>query len=239
VSAQFAINQYTLMYRAGDNGSVEGASPQTVIHGRDGSAIKAAPAAGHHFVSWSDGSTGNPRTDRKVRSDVAVTANFAINRYTLTYTAGEGGSIGGASSQTVNHGSDASVVTALPAAGYHFEGWSDGVSAASRTESKVTADAAVMARFAINRYTLTYAAGDNGSIDGASPQIVNHGGDASAVTAVPVVGHHFEGWSDGVADAGRTERNVTADAAVASRIRGAPTSSMASCIVSAVPRPIP
>ena len=35
---------------------------------------------------------------------MTVTANFAINTYTLTYTAGANGTITGTSPQTVNHG---------------------------------------------------------------------------------------------------------------------------------------
>ncbi len=56
----------------------------------------------------------------------------------------------------------------------------------------------VTANFAINVYTLTYTAGSNGSITGTSPQMVNHGGSGTAVTAVPNTGYHFVDWSDGV-----------------------------------------
>ena len=37
-------------------------------------------------------------------ANISVTANFAINTYTLTYTAGANGSITGTSPQTVNYG---------------------------------------------------------------------------------------------------------------------------------------
>ena len=54
------------------------------------------PNSGYHFVNWSDGvSTANPRTDTNVTANVTVTANFAINTYTLTYTAGANGTITG------------------------------------------------------------------------------------------------------------------------------------------------
>ena len=51
------------------------------------------PNAGYHFVNWSDGSDRQPRTDTNVTANVNVTANFAINTYTLTYTAGANGTI--------------------------------------------------------------------------------------------------------------------------------------------------
>ena len=55
------------------------------------------PNTGYHFVNWSDASTENPRTDTNVTANISVTANFAINTYTLTYTAGANGSITGTS----------------------------------------------------------------------------------------------------------------------------------------------
>ena len=47
--------------------------------------------SGYHFVNWSDSSTANPRTDLAVTTDIDVTANFAIDMFTLTITrAGSG-----------------------------------------------------------------------------------------------------------------------------------------------------
>ena len=198
VTANFAINTYTLTYTAGANGTITGTSPQTVNHGADGTPVTAVPNAGYHFVDWSDASTANPRTDTNVTANVSVTANFAINTYTLTYTAGANGTITGTSPQTVNHGADGTPVTAVPNTGYHFVDWSDASTANPRTDTNVTANMSVTANFAINTYTLTYTAGANGSITGTSPQTVNHGADGTPVTAVPGTGYHFVDWSDGV-----------------------------------------
>src|SRR5690606_30387513 len=76
---------YSLTYTAGANGTIDGTSPQTVQEGADGTAVTAVPNEGYHFVSWSDDSTDNPRTDSDVQEDISVTANFAINTYTVTY----------------------------------------------------------------------------------------------------------------------------------------------------------
>src|SRR5204862_4194253 len=97
VTANFAIDQYTLTYSAGANGSVSGTTPQTVNYGGNGSAVTAVPSTGYHFVSWSDASTANPRKDLNVTGDITVTASFATNTHTLTYTAGANGSISGTS----------------------------------------------------------------------------------------------------------------------------------------------
>jgi subtilisin family serine protease len=78
----------TLTYTSGGGGSIEGATPQYITHGGAGTAVSALADHGYHFVQWSDGSTANPRTDTDVTADVDVTAAFALNTYTLTYTAG-------------------------------------------------------------------------------------------------------------------------------------------------------
>src|SRR6185503_12957409 len=63
VTASFAINQHTLTYNAGANGSISGTTPQTVNHGADGTAVTAVPDANYHFVSWSDGVLTAARMD--------------------------------------------------------------------------------------------------------------------------------------------------------------------------------
>ncbi len=132
----------------------------------------------------------------------------AVDTVTLTYTAGAHGTISGLSPQTLYYGATGSAVTAMPATGYHFTGWSDSVATASRTDANVTGDISVTANFDINSYTLTYTAGANGSITGTSPQTVEFGGSGSAVTAVPDSGYYFLQWSDGVTTASRTNTNV-------------------------------
>src|SRR5437762_4493463 len=96
-----------------------GSTSQTVNHEANGTAVTAVPNTGYHFVNWSDASTVNPRTDTNVTGAISVTANFAINPDTPTYTAGAHGSLTGSTSQTVNHGADGTGVTAVPNTGYH------------------------------------------------------------------------------------------------------------------------
>ncbi len=64
-------------------------------HGGSRHPVTAMPNTGYHFVSWSDGVLTAARTDLNVTADLSVTASFAINTYTLTYTAGAGGTIAG------------------------------------------------------------------------------------------------------------------------------------------------
>lgn len=202
-------SRYTLAYTAGDNGSIDGPNPQTVIKGGTGSMVKAVPAAGYHFVKWSDGGTTATRADRNITADLELTAEFAVDQYTLTYLAGKHGSIEGSNPQTIAYGGSGNSVTAVPETGFHFVKWSDGVTTANRTDANVKAEITATAEFAINQYTLIYSAGENGSIDGTKQQTVTHGNDASPVRAVPAEHYHFAGWSDGISTAARTDHNVT------------------------------
>jgi uncharacterized repeat protein (TIGR02543 family) len=214
VTASFAINVYSLTYSAGDHGSLTGDTSQSVNHGSDGSAVTAVPATGYHFVKWSDDSTANPRTDTNVTGNISVTASFAINQYTLTYSSGLGGSLTGSTLQTVNHGADGTAVTAVPNTGYHFVNWSDSSTANPRTDTNVTGNKSVTASFAINTYSLAYTSAGHGTISGSASQTVNYGANGSAVTAVPDAHYHFVQWSDGVSTASRTDTNVTANVSV-------------------------
>ncbi|MFA6291284.1 MAG: S8 family serine peptidase [Victivallales bacterium] len=108
-------------------------------------------------------------------------------------------------------------IAATPDVGYDFTRWTVTANASvsdpwsASTTVILVGDATVTANFAIKTYSLNYTAGSNGSIDGTTPQTVNHGGNGTEVTAVPDANCHFVSWSDGVMTASRTDTNVTAD----------------------------
>ena len=85
---------------------------------------------------------------------------------------------------------------------------------------------------ATSRFTLTYVAGEHGTIVGTTPQTVDFEGSGTEVTAVADSGYHFVSWSDGITTAARTDTNVTADHTF--------TATFAQDITSPpVPRPLP
>ena len=211
---QATPGNYTLTYAAGAHGLISGTSPQTVSPGADGAAVSAVPDEHYHFVNWSDSSTQNPRTDQNVNANVSVTANFSIDTYSLAYTAGAHGLISGTSPQTVGYNLSGTAVSAVPDAHYHFVEWSDSSTQNPRTDANLTANVSVSASFAIDTYTLTYAAGAHGSVSGATSQTVDYGSDGSAVTAVPASGYSFSKWSDDSTDNPRTDQNVTGNVSV-------------------------
>jgi len=142
---------YTLNYLADPNGFIQGEASQTVEHGGAGTSVLAVGNEGYHFTAWSDSRTDNPRTDTNVTSNVTVTASFAINLYTLTYIAGDNGTIDGVTSRTfvVSHGDTGSTVTAIPTPGYWFIRWTDDSTMNPRVDANVTSPVLVTAIFAM------------------------------------------------------------------------------------------
>lgn len=138
---------FSLIYTAGEGGSIEGDVCQTVHNGESGTEVVAVAGDGFEFVQWSDGVTTQSRTDKNVSHDINVTARFAKAEYfTITYDAGEGGSIEGLTQQTVKSGESGQEVTAVPNEGYRFVKWSDGKTLPKR-QDKITEDCILTAEF--------------------------------------------------------------------------------------------
>ncbi|MFC1904867.1 S8 family serine peptidase, partial [Chloroflexota bacterium] len=218
ITATFAADIFTLTYTAGEHGSIDGSSPQTIDYGADGITVTAVPDDGYRFVDWSDGTTDNPRTPTGVTADISVIANFAVDNgtYTIPVTQSTNGTIT-PDTTTVEYGAS-QAFTITPDPGYRIveiivDGVSQGVQP-SWEFTNVTADHAITATFAADIFTLTYTAGEHGSIDGSSPQTIDYGADGITVTAVPDDGYRFVDWSDGATDNPRTDTGVTADISV-------------------------
>ena len=213
-TAQFAP-VYTLTYRAGINGSVKGEKIQKVRSGEDGTEVEAVPNSGYHFAKWDDGYMHAKRTDKNVNAHITCKALFEANTmtYTLTYEAGEGGTIRGVTSQSVIYGGTGTEVEAVADEGYRFVKWDDENTEAKRTETNVTESKTYKAIFEAKptTYTLTYVAGEGGTISGEATQTVAAGGTGTEVEAVANTGYKFKKWDDGLTTAKRTDANVSAD----------------------------
>ncbi len=148
VTATFAINTYQITFVTAGPG-VCSASPATVAYGGT-SDITITPDTGCHIASIVDsveGAKSGSYTTTPITADRTINVAFAINTYTLTYTAGTGGTLDGTLSQTVNYGASGSTVTATASSGFMFGQWSDGLTSAARTDSNVMADISVTVQF--------------------------------------------------------------------------------------------
>ncbi|MFA7578437.1 MAG: InlB B-repeat-containing protein, partial [Candidatus Muiribacteriota bacterium] len=109
---------------------------------------------GYRFVNWTTTGSGSfadsnsaSTTFTMPAENTTVTANFELNTYTLTYSAGANGSLTGTTSQTIDYSTDGTAVTAVPDVGYKFLKWSDDVTDNPRTDTNVTQDITVEASF--------------------------------------------------------------------------------------------
>ena len=129
---------------------------------------------GYTFTGW-DKSFDN------VTSDLTVTAQYAINVFTVTFVDKDGKTL---KTEDVEYGSAATAPAAPAVEGYHFTGW-------SAAFDKITSDLTVKAQYAINVYTVTFLDKDGKTI---KTEEVEWGSSATAPDAPAVEGYHFTGW---------------------------------------------
>jgi len=192
-TAHFAIDRHTVSIgtETPERGEVTGSQSVdylTAIY------ITATANYGYHFTQWSDGNTSNPRRV-VVECDTSFTAEFEPNQYTALIQSGD--EVMGSVSTT---GGSYPYLTSLTVSvtanyGYHFTGWSDGVTDNPRT-IVLTQDTSITAIFEINVYTLTVSCNNEtmGSVTGGGDY--NYQSQVS-VSATAAAHHHFLQWSDG------------------------------------------
>ncbi|WP_256762071.1 InlB B-repeat-containing protein, partial [Cohnella sp. WQ 127256] len=209
--AKWFPQPFMLIYTAGANGTITGVSPQTVTHGSNGTSVTAVADTGYRFVQWSDNNANATRTDLNVTGPINVTANFERDVYTVHYETNGGLPV--PPDQTVVKNNFASGPNSLPLlTGHTFGGWYSDQALTTPfifAGMPITQNTTLYAKWIPIPYTLTYTAGTNGTISGASPQTVNYCGNGSPVTAVANTGYAFVKWSDDNTNATRTDSNVT------------------------------
>lgn len=127
--------------------------------------IQAIPNSGYYFVSWDDGDgvvSWNARHRVTVNSDIELTATFK-KYYSVTVSAGEGGTATGGGTQFKDN--DTAIIKATANTGYHFVKWQKSINGgASYTDVStnaqytvsVTSNVRYRAIFAKNVYTVSF-----------------------------------------------------------------------------------
>ncbi|WP_460594453.1 CARDB domain-containing protein [Geomonas sp. Red276] len=119
IEASFERNRYTITASAGPNGTITPSGAVTVFYD-DSVTFTPTPNTGYHvdhvYVDNVDKGALTTYTFDHVDADHTISVTFAINTYTITATAGPGGSITPASA-TVNYGGS-QTFTITPSTGY-------------------------------------------------------------------------------------------------------------------------
>ncbi|NOY24225.1 MAG: hypothetical protein GXO70_12055 [Acidobacteria bacterium] len=102
------------------DGSISGNNAQQVLYGQNTSTVTAVPDTGYYFTDWTGDylGTDNPLTVTNVVADMNITANFTIQTFTLTASAGANGNISPSGTMAVNYG-DSQTFLFSPDVGYH------------------------------------------------------------------------------------------------------------------------
>ena len=211
--AKWGDKEYTLTYTAGANGSVSGDSPQTVTHGKSGTAVTAVPNAGYEFVKWDDGFTDNPRTDTNVTDDITVQAEFAAIEYTITYNL-DGGTNHEDNPATYTIESETIIFEAPTKTGYTFVGWYDAATGGNKVtqiDSGSTGNVVLYAYWTANEYTVTFDA-QGGTVEPASKSVTYDVAYGELPTPTKT-GHTFLGWFTQADGGVKTTDDTTVDTA--------------------------
>ncbi len=185
--------------------------------------LTATAASGYTFTGWSGDVSGSTASvNITMNANKNATANFVPNTttfYTLTTNASP--EAGGTVSKSPNAASYASgtvvTITAIPASGYSFTGWSGSVSGTSPSVNlTMDADKTATANFILTppvSYTLSTAAAPSaGGTIARNPNAASYSaGTVVTLTALPASGYVFTSWT-GDASGTSSSVNITMNA---------------------------
>jgi len=128
ITANFTINSYTLTVTSLNGTVVKNPDQTSYIYGST-VTLTATPSAGYTFMGWSGDASGstNPLTVT-MNGNKNITANFTINKYTVTLTANpsNGGTVSG--NGIYDHGGNITVIASaknIPGSKFQFSNWTE------------------------------------------------------------------------------------------------------------------
>jgi len=183
---------FSITVNSGAGGTISPSSANVIYGGSQTFTI--TPDTGHSIAVVSVDGAGQGAitsyTFSNVSANHAISASFTINTYTVTPSAGTGGSISPLLPPPVNYGGTISfTVTANTGYGINsVTGCGGTLSGNIYTTGQITANCSVTASFAADTYTVTPSAGTGGSISPLLPPPF-HYGDTPSFTVTPNTGY--------------------------------------------------
>ena len=197
ITAQFAKIEYLhITLNAGEGGTVNDSVNTKRYKTGDKVRIEAKPDADHTFFMWSDQERENPR-DITLTSDTTITAIFrAIPTYTLSISAGEGGTVNDTVNKTYREGTEVTI-EAKADDNHKFYSWSDSIKTNPR-KIVMTENITLKALFVeVQKATLWVGTTEGGTTNADKVNGKYEEGAQITVTATPARGFNFVRWSNG------------------------------------------
>jgi hypothetical protein len=190
-----AAAQYTVTVQPATGGSVSLSPSGGVYAAGTLVTVTALPSAGYRFGSWTGALSGtsNPTT-LVVDANKTLSASF-IRQYPVNVSTTGSGSVGLSPSGGVYDVGTLVTLTAVPAAGGAFLGWSGALTGLTNPATLVVdGSKSVTANFTAT-YTLSASTKGKGSVVLDPPGGSYAAGTVVTITAVPGSGFSFRGWS--------------------------------------------
>jgi hypothetical protein len=210
ISASFTLDVYSITAAADVNGTITPSGPITVHKGAS-QTYTITPAAGHQarsvIVDGANKGAIASYTFTNIAANHTINAYFKVITYTITASAGAGGSISPSGTAFVNIGTSRTY-TITPTAGYHImDVLVDGASVGAVTTyafTDVASNHAISATFEANpSYSITVSAGANGVVSPGTVTVL--GGTSRKFTITPDTGYRVADVQvDGVSVGART-----------------------------------
>ena len=194
--AEEETNKYTLTLDAA-GGSVSPASIE-VTYGEAVGELPEPARTGYTFGGWQlDGETLTAETVWSAEENATATAVWTVNKYALTFDAGEGIAVTPESIE-VTYGEKIGTLPELTSerAGYTFVWQVSGETISEDTVWDIADDAEAVAAWEANKYTLAFDAGEGATVSQESIEVTYD----AAVGELPEparTGYTFGGWQIG------------------------------------------
>lgn len=202
--------QFSLTITADEGGTVTTIPNQDTYDAGTIVAVIANANDGYEFVRWSDGITDNVRSVTMTQ-DITLHATFVAKQkeqYTLSLTAGEGGSVTKTPDQPSYEDGTSVDIAAIANDGYEFVTWSDGNTSAQRTiiMDRDYSFTAIFQSTSVpaDYYTLILTCDEGGTVRKSPDQEHYEVNTVVTIFAQANEGYDFVRWSDGNTDSIRT-----------------------------------
>ena len=179
ITAQWKINQYTITFDTAGGSKI---APITQDYGTSITAPANPTREGYTFMGWDKEIPATMPAD-----NVTITAQWEINRYTITFDTNGGNEI---DSITQDYGTPITAPADPTREGYTFIGWDREIPTTMPAENMT-----VTAQWEINRYTITFDTAGGSEIDSITQ-------DYSSIITAPAdptrEGYTFIGWDKAI-----------------------------------------